>query len=301
MAVTAMSRAIDAFLEDIERRRGLSLHTVKSYRSDLLQLATFLEDSLGLRSFRQVDVLSLRAFLAELHERGASRASTARKLASVRTFFRYLTREGLVGDNPARLVSTPRLDRKIPPRLEQEEVERLLEAPGDGTPLGRRDRAILELLYATGLRVSELVGLDLETLDLANRLVRVFGKGGKERIVPFGEPAADALGRYLSGRLALVRQGPGTDALFLNARGGRLTARSVRRILDRYLRQAALRASLSPHSLRHAFATHLLERGCDLRSIQELLGHQSLATTEKYTNLSTERLLDVYEKTHPKA
>ena len=295
------SEAIDSFLEDLTHRRGLAAHTVKNYRSDLLQFRAFAEASLDIKAWSGVDVLTIRAFLAELHKNGIARASIARKLASIRTFFRYLTREGRVDKNPARLVATPRLDKKVPARLEQSEVERLLDAPDASTALGRRDRAMLELLYATGLRVGELVSLDLATLDLDNRLVRVHGKGNKERIVPFGELAADALRVYLQDRRELVRAGRGTDALFLNARGGRLTSRSVRRLTDRYLQLAALSASLSPHSLRHAFATHLLERGCDLRSIQELLGHESLSTTQKYTTLSTQMLLDVYEKTHPKA
>jgi integrase/recombinase XerC len=292
---------IDRFLEDLEHRRGLSVHTVKNYGSDLFQFTTFIEESFDIHRLEDVDVLTIRAFLAELHQQGIARASVARKLASIRTFFRYLAREGKIVQNPARLVSTPRLDHKIPARMEQSEVERLLEAPDESHERGRRDRAMLELLYATGLRVGELVGLDLSRLDRDNNLVRVLGKGGKERIVPFGEIAAEATETYLYDRTEIVRRGRGTDALFLNARGGRLTARSVRRLLEAYLRDASLKSSLSPHSLRHAFATHLLERGCDLRSIQELLGHQSLSTTQKYTNLSTQRLLDVYEKTHPKA
>ena len=298
---TKTGRTIDAFVDDLKHRRGLSTHTIKNYRSDLRQFAEFVHGALGLKKLESVDVLAIRGFLAELHERGVARSSIARKLASIRTFFRYLTREGTLRENPARLVSTPRLDKKLPPRLEQAEVERLLDCPDRSTELGIRDRAMLELLYATGLRVSELVGLNLSTTDLDNMLVRVLGKGGKERIVPFGEVATDAIRDYIVVRGELVRRGRGTDALFLNARGGRLTSRSVRRLLDRYLRDAALRSSLSPHSLRHAFATHLLEQGCDLRSIQELLGHQSLMTTQKYTNLSTQRLLDVYEKAHPKA
>lgn len=292
---------IDNFLEDLSHRRGHSAHTVNNYGSDLVQFTAFIDEELGITELDKIDVLAIRAFLAQLHQRGTARASIARKLASIRTFFRYLTREGKIGQNPARLVATPRLDHKIPPRMEQSEVERLLDCPDVTSQLGRRDGAMLELLYATGLRVGELVALDLSRLDRDNKLVRVLGKGGKERIVPFGEVAADAVELYLHDRRELVRRGKGTDALFLNARGGRLTDRSVRRLLERYLRDAALKSSLSPHSLRHAFATHLLERGCDLRSIQELLGHQSLSTTQKYTNLSTQRLLDVYGKTHPKA
>jgi integrase/recombinase XerC len=296
-----MYSEIQAFLDDLKHRRGLSPHTVANYGSDLVQFSVFLEESVGTARVGDVDVLAIRSFLAHLHAQGTARASIARKLAAIRTFFRYLAREGKITKNPARLVSTPRLDRKIPPRIEESEVERLLETPDTSGPLGRRDLAMLELLYATGLRVGELVSLDLSRLELEERLVRVSGKGNKERIVPFGEPAEEAIRRYLPDRLHLVRLGDGTDALFLNARGGRLSARSVRRLMDRYLRAAALRSGLSPHSLRHAFATHLLEHGCDLRSIQELLGHESLSTTQKYTQLSTQKLLEVYEKSHPKA
>jgi integrase/recombinase XerC len=296
-----MKRAVRAFLEDLKHRRGLSSNTVSSYESDLIQFQVFLEEELGKAEPTSVDVLAIRSFLAHLHGQGMARASIARKLAALRTFFRFLVREGTIESNPARLVSTPRLDRKLPARIEENEVERLLEAPDPTTPLGRRDRAMLELLYAAGLRIGELTGLDLSTCDMGSRLVRVRGKGNKERIVPFGEPAEEALSSYLRDRRALVALGEGTDALFLNHRGGRLTARSVRRLMDRYLRLTALRSGLSPHSLRHAFATHLLENGCDLRAIQELLGHQSLSTTQKYTQLSTRKLLEVYEKSHPKA
>ncbi|MGH9322469.1 MAG: tyrosine recombinase XerC [Vicinamibacteria bacterium] len=296
-----MLRDIRAFLDDLKHRRGLSAHTVTSYGSDLVQFRVFLEESLDITRPSKVDVLAIRSFLAHLHQEGTARSSIARKLAAIRTFFRYLSREGRVDGNPARLVSTPRLDRKLPPRIEETEVERLLDAPDASTPLGRRDRAMLEILYATGLRVGELTSLDLSSCDMDSRLVRVVGKGRKERIVPFGEPAEEALLSYLRDRRALVALGPGTDALFLNHRGGRLTARSVRRRMERYLRLTALRSGLSPHSLRHAFATHLLEHGCDLRSIQELLGHESLSTTQKYTQLSTSKLLEVYGKAHPKA
>ncbi|MGH9462590.1 MAG: tyrosine recombinase XerC [Vicinamibacteria bacterium] len=294
-----------AFLDDLEHRRGASAHTVKSYRADLDQFLGFLEDQWGMDpqkgSLGDVDVLTLRGFLAHLHNQGTARSSIARKLAALRTFFRYLTREGVLEKNPARLISTPRQEKKIPSRLEENEVERLLECPDRSQALGRRDQAILELIYATGLRVGELVGLDRSSLELDARLVRTRGKGKKERLVPYGEPAADALETYFRDRKELAGRGPGTDALFLNARGRRLTERSIHRLVQKYLKQAALRSGLSPHSLRHAFATHLLERGADLRSIQELLGHSSLSTTQKYTHLSTAKLLEVYEKTHPKA
>jgi integrase/recombinase XerC len=296
---------LDAFLDDLEHRRGLSFNTLRSYRADLEQFIRFLSEEWDLppENVRpgKVDALALRSFLAHLHQKGTARSSIARKLAALRTFFRFLVREGRLAKNPTRGVATPRLEKKIPARLEEKQVERFLDCPDQSTPLGRRDKAILELIYGTGLRIGELAGLDRSTTDLEEMLVRVLGKGGKERIVPFGEPAAEALELYLSDRALWVRKGPGTDALFLNARGTRLTSRSIRRMVRKYLNQAALHAGLSPHSLRHAFATHLLERGADLRSIQELLGHASLSTTQKYTHLSTAQLLRVYEKSHPKA
>jgi integrase/recombinase XerC len=300
-----MRDAQRAFLDDLRDRRGASAHTVKSYRADLDQFFRFLADEWGMDpekgTLREIDVLTLRGFLAHLHGKGTARSSIARKLAALRSFFRFLTREGILEKNPARWIATPRQEKKIPGRLEEEEVERLLECPDASHPLGRRDRALLELVYATGLRVSELVGLDLSSLELDSRLVRALGKGNKERLVPYGEPAGEAIESYLPDRGELARRGPGTDALFLNARGGRLTVRSVHRLVRKYLNQAALRSGLSPHSLRHAFATHLLERGADLRSIQELLGHASLSTTQKYTHLTTAKLLEVYQKAHPKA
>jgi tyrosine recombinase XerC len=298
-------RELHEFLEDLEHRRGVSPNTVKSYRSDIDQFIRFLADDWAVPEKqvrpKKVDTLALRGFLAQLHQEGTARSSIARKLAALRTFFRFLVREGRLVSNPTRNLVTPRLDKKLPARLEVTEVEQLLECPDTSKPLGRRDRSILELIYATGLRVSELVGLDRSAVDLDQRLVRVLGKGRKERIVPFGEPAAEALELYLRDRPSLVRRGPGTDALYLNARGGRLTERSIHRLSRRYLKEASLRTGLSPHSLRHAFATHLLERGADLRSIQELLGHSSLQTTQKYTHLTKEQLVKVYEKAHPKA
>ena len=300
-----MLAAQKAFLDDLEQRRGASGHTVKSYRADLVQFTSFLVDDWGMDPKRltpeDIDVLTLRGFLAHLHAKGTARSSVARKLAALRSFFRFLTREGRLEKNPARLVSTPRQEKNIPDRMEENDVARLIDCPDRTEPLGRRDHAILELLYATGLRVSELVGLDRSSIERDAQLVRAQGKGRKERLVPYGEPAAAALEAYLSDRRELARKGPGTDALFLNARGQRLTSRSVHRLVGKYVTEAALRSGLSPHSLRHAFATHLLERGADLRSIQELLGHSSLSTTQKYTHLSTAKLLKVYEKSHPKA
>lgn len=244
-----------------------------------------------------VDRLLIRSFLARLHRAGLKKSSAARKLASLRTFFRYLCREGVLARNPARALLSPRVERRIPAHLEETEIDRFLDAPGDGDA-ALRARAILELLYATGIRCAELVGLDAAEVDLQARMARVLGKGRKERIVPFGNKAAAALRAYLPAR---ARARPRSDALFVNARGGRLTDRSVRQIVAVRVRQVALARRISPHTLRHSFATHLLERGADLRAIQELLGHASLSTTQRYTHVNARHLLEIYKKAHPRA
>lgn len=304
-----------SFLTELEERRGASPHTVRSYRSDLADFLEYLDavsaDSAAGRpaaapAANSVDIALLRSYLASLHERGLGRTTAARKLAALRSFYRYLGRIGAVERDPARAVRAPKTPRRIPQRLELGEVEELLHAPDPATARGKRDLAILELLYGTGVRVSELVGLDLADLQRKSRILRVLGKGGKERVVPFGEVAADALGDYLSARGELAAAGGasgGSEAVFLNARGGRLSDRSVRTIVRRYLGEAGiahLAGKATPHTLRHAFATHLLDRGADLRAIQELLGHATLATTQKYTQVSTARLFEVYAKSHPR-
>ena len=305
-----------SFLTDLEERRGASPHTVRSYRSDLADFLEYLDavsaddtaeaEPAAPPTADSVDIALLRSYLASLHERGLGRTTAARKLAALRSFYRYLGRIGAVERDAARAVRAPKTPRRIPQRLELGEVEELLHAPDPATARGKRDLAILELLYGTGVRVSELVGLDLTDLRRNSRILRVLGKGGKERIVPFGEVAADALGGYLSARGELSAAGSGagaSEAVFLNARGGRLTDRSVRTIVRRYLGEAGiahLAGKATPHTLRHAFATHLLDRGADLRAIQELLGHASLATTQKYTQVSTARLFEVYAKSHPR-
>ena len=305
-----------SFLTDLEERRGASPHTVRSYRSDLADFLEYLDavsaddtaeaEPAAPPTADSVDIALLRSYLASLHERGLSRVTAARKLAALRSFYRYLGRIGAVERDAARAVRAPKTPRRIPQRLELGEVEELLHAPDPATARGKRDLAILELLYGTGVRVSELVGLDLTDLQRNSRILRVLGKGGKERVVPFGEVAADALGDYLSARGELAAAGAGaeaSEAVFLNARGGRLTDRSVRTIVRRYLGEAGiahLAGKATPHTLRHAFATHLLDRGADLRAIQELLGHASLATTQKYTQVSTARLFEVYAKSHPR-
>jgi integrase/recombinase XerC len=245
----------------------------------------------------ELDHLFLRSYLAKLHRDGLSKASAGRKLASLRTFFRYLCREGLVERNPARALLSPRLDKRLPTYVDAAGVAQFVEIEQD-TASGVRARAILELLYATGIRCSELVALDLAEVDLNGRLIRVLGKGRKERVVPFGSTALASLEAYLRIRSSGRRGG---DALFLNKNGGRLTDRSVRRLVASRLRVLAFAQKVSPHTLRHAFATHLLERGADLRAIQELLGHASLSTTQKYTHVTAKQMLDIYSKTHPRA
>jgi integrase/recombinase XerC len=248
-----------------------------------------------------VDVLAVRSYLAYLRGEGISKGSMGRHLSSLRTFFGFLKREGRVAANPAKAVGTPRRERALPRTLSVAEASAVVEAKDREGPLGARDRALLELLYATGLRVSELVGLRLDDVDLSARQVRTVGKGRKERIVPFGQSAAAALRAWLKERPGLSPAERDAAFLFLNARGSRLTDRSVRRVLDRAIAAAAVPRRASPHALRHSFATHLLAAGADLRSIQEMLGHASLSTTQRYTHLDVERLLQVYRKSHPKA
>jgi integrase/recombinase XerC len=259
---------------------------------------------------------AIRGFLGELHARGNSRASAARRISAIRSFARYLRREGLIDDDPAALVGSPRREQRVPQVLSVDEVTALIDTPDTTTPLGRRDRAILELFYASGLRLSELVALDVEDVNLSTRMVRVMGKGRKERLVPCHQRAADAVLAWLKDRMALMasatasprssgrpssRPGGREDPLFVNYRGARLTPRSVHRLVARHVGVCTTRFGISPHALRHSFATHLLERGADLRAIQELLGHVELTTTQRYTQVNVQHLLDVYRAAHPKA
>lgn len=297
---------IAAFERHLRDERGVSPHTRAAYLHDVRDFAAFLSREFLSRPERKItaaeaDVLAVRSYLAHLRSRGLSKTSVGRHLSALRTFFRFLSREGQVSANPARAVATPRAGRSLPRTLSVEEASSVMEPRPDGTGgLSARDRALLELLYATGLRVSELVALDLADVDLASRQLRTLGKGRKERIVPFGGKAASAFREYLKER-PQPKERKDADAVFLNAQGGRLTDRSVRRILDRAVRLAGLTRHASPHALRHSFATHLLAAGADLRSIQELLGHASLSTTQKYTHLDAERLIEVYRKSHPRA
>jgi integrase/recombinase XerC len=293
-------RAVDVFLRYLEVERGASVHTLRSYRSDLADATAYLSQR-GLGALDDADVRLLRGYVADLHARGLQRSSVARRLATLRSFFRFLVRRGRASANPALEIRTPRLPKRLPAHLPIDESEVLLrqgfsETDGRGVARTKRDRAVLELLYATGLRVGELAGLDVADVDLAEGLVRVFGKGGKERIVPVGRQAATALREHLS-----ERRGPSGGPLFPNARGSRLGVRTLRRIVGRRARAAGMVRRVTPHTLRHSFATHLLDAGADLRLIQELLGHARLSTTQKYTHVTTERLMAVYDAAHPRA
>jgi integrase/recombinase XerC len=336
-----LRRLIHRFLEHIAAERNLSAHTVRAYESDLLRFLDFLARDFLARPAdqvepRDVDGLAVRSHLAALHTAGQGRRSQARALSAIRSLLRFGCREGVLSANPAQGIPTPKLPKTLPRHLRPAEMEALLEAPtaaangargATGSPdsaiadgaaapadpagdsaqrLAIRDRALFEVLYATGLRVAELVGLDWGAIDLPGRVLRVMGKGGKERMVPFGRPALAALRSWLAvwetvraagGRVAAATEEP----VFLNHRGGRLTDRSVRRILDRWVQTTALAGGVHPHTLRHTFATHLLENGADLRTIQELLGHSSLSTTQKYTHVEVDRLLNVYRQAHPRA
>ena len=334
-----MKQAIQKYLEYLRSVRNSSPHTVLNYGKDLQQFAAYLCPP-GVPTPAVADVTHqiIREYVGHLHSQKLERSSIARKLASLRSFFKFCVREGMLKENPARLVPTPKLPKRLPSVLSAEEINGFLNqlalgtdhSPGPGmggkkhaasmrhtgrflveeSLLVRRDRALLELLYAAGLRVSELTGLNLADLDRREKMLRVRGKGNKERIVPYGEKAQEALDAYwpvreqllLQPNAAARRRGPAqSEAVFLNYTGRRLTQRSVGRIVKKYVRLANINWDLHPHSLRHAFATHLLADGADLRAIQELLGHQSLSTTQKYTHASIRQLMDIYDKSHPHA
>jgi len=292
----------------LEHTKGYSGHTVRNYASDVRQFLLYLEEKEQGKPLHRADYYSVRGFLASRFKRNKA-ASLGRKLAALRTFFGFLRIEGAVEENPAALLATPKREQRLPNFLSVDDAFRLMASPGTDAFLARRDRAMLELLYGSGLRVSELVALDVTDVHMEVRVVRVWGKGRKERVVPFGKKAWEALQDYTAVRSALLAErrepDPGGEgqgaALFLNRTGRRLTARSVARRMDLYARKLGLPRHVSPHALRHSFATHLLEAGADLRAIQELLGHASLSTTQKYVHLNLDRLLDVYDRAHPRA
>jgi len=296
-----LNKFADRFLQRLEQERNFSPHTLRAYRADLEEFCLFLANEGG-GEVESVTPLLLRRFLARLRSRGLARTTMARKLATLRSFFRFLCKERAIPANPAVALRTPRRERRLPHVLSADEVARLLDAPSGRDLATLRDRAILEMLYSTGMRVVELVSLDVRGVDFSAEIVRVVGKGRKERICPIGSYALKALRAYLKARDITLRSAPQcAEPLFLNLRGGRLSGRSVGRILARRLMEADLSPRVTPHTLRHSFATHLLDRGADLRAVQELLGHASLSTTQIYTHLSAERLRKIYEHAHPRA
>ena len=310
-----LDHLLTQFLDHLRYERNVSAHTLRNYESDLRQFIDYVapakaDGKTGSQKreepgLAQIDHLTIREWLATLHSDHKKKTSIARKLAALRTFFQFLVREGIVEANPAKIVATPRKEKKLPVHLSIEDAVRFIETPDAETDFGKRDRAILELLYATGVRVSELVNINLRDIDFNHKLLRVFGKRRKERIVPFGDPAAKALQDYLAVRENFLLNAPATkrDAqpLILNYQGTRMTTRSVGRLVEKYIRLCAGIHDISPHALRHSFATHLLDSGADLRDIQELLGHARLSTTQIYTHVSMEKLIQVYDKAHPKA
>lgn len=296
-----MRETIDAFIKHLSHVRRLSAHTTKNYTRDLIQLATWLEEKEhpGAAQLERVDVIAIRGFLASRHGKDKSR-TVNRKLSAIRTFFRYCVRHKLVESSPADMIDSPKQPKDLPRALTVDEAFNFCRAPNEQEPSGMRDAAVIELLYATGIRVSELCALDLSDVDLNGAFIRVLGKGGKERVVPFHANCGQVLHRYLTtGRPQLAKEPQ--QAFFLGNRGGRLNDRVIRRMLAETSQQIGSTKRVHPHQLRHSFATHLLEGGADLRGIQELLGHASLGTTQRYTHVDLRRLMDVYDQAHPRA
>jgi integrase/recombinase XerC len=298
-----MEEALAEYLRHLALEKNASAHTVKSYREDLTQAVEFFRGRLAgaVADPSRLTTRLLRAYLAWLHEQGYAKTTVARRLAAVRSWCRFLCRQGTLATNPADGLRGPRQDKPLPHFLSEDELKRLLEAPPADTAVGLRDRAVLETLYSAGLRVSELTGLNLDDVDLDSGMATVRGKGKRERLALLGRPALEALRSWLAVRESLTPRARMQPAVYLNKRGTRLTARSVGRLLDKYRAQTGLDPRTSPHTLRHSFATHLLDRGADIRSVQELLGHRSLGTTQIYTHVTTNRLRDSYHKAHPRA
>ncbi|MDD5260048.1 MAG: tyrosine recombinase XerC [bacterium] len=292
-----MLEEIEAFGKYLTYEKNESPHTVRNYRIDLQQFASFLA-GIQIKSFNEINHLVLRQFLADLNQKNYQKSSIGRKVAALKSFFKFLQKKKYLENNPAKVLHAPKQDKKLPKFLEVDEMRQLLQAPGDQGFKSLRDSSILETLYSTGMRVAELTGLDLENIDFLSGLVRIRGKGAKERVIPIGEKALSVLYQYLDERARISRE---TKALFLNFHGHRITDRSINRLIDFYIKKTSVTKKISAHVLRHTFATHLLNAGCDLRSIQEMLGHNSLETTQKYTHVTMERLKKVYEKSHPRA
>lgn len=289
-----MQGHIKKYLEHIEHNRNFSSQTLRAYRNDLYQYLSFLVGE-GCSDLESVTRLLLRSFLAYLKKQNYSKTTIARKLVAIRSLYKFLCREGILKSNPAENIRAPKLEKNLPGFMSVKQTETLIDLPVLNTVSGIRDRAILETLYSTGMRVSELVGTDIDDIDFSNEVVKVKGKGRKERLQPIGNHALDAIRSYLD------KRDFDNKALFLNRRGGRLTERSVARMLEKYVKMAGMSLNISPHTFRHSFATHLLDSGADLRSVQELLGHANLSSTQIYTHITTERLKQVYDKAHPRA
>jgi integrase/recombinase XerC len=300
---TAYDRSVARFLAYLQDQRRVSAQTLRAYASDLSQFRALLAERHGdaIPGPEAIDALAIRGFVARLRNNGLAASSVARKLSSVRSFLAHAVRAGVIEASPALGIPTPKQPKLLPKNLTVDEAFTLLDAIDGDDVASRRDRALLEFLYATGLRVGELAALDLDDVDLTGGLVRVMGKGNKERIVPFGRKAQASLLAWLAASEPLRRGGGDADALFLNLRGTRLTDRSARRILDRRMLEVSIAAHISPHALRHSFATHMLGAGADLRAIQELLGHASLSTTQRYTHVGVDALMAAYDKAHPRA
>ena len=300
---------LKAFLAYLKLNRHVSPHTVRAYDGDVTQYLAWVASETGKKMSQlgaaDLDMTTVRRYVASLNSAGKARSSVGRNLSALKAFIKYLRREDLIDHDPTIMAVAPKRDQTIPVFLSEAEVTKLIETPNTADSLGRRDRAILELFYASGLRLSELVSIDLEDLNMSEKMVRVMGKGRKERLLPFNQSAANALKAWMKDRAELRAgkkyQAGAADPLFINYRGGRLTDRSVDRLLRKYVAQCSTRLGISPHALRHTFATHLLQRGADLRAIQELLGHSALSTTQRYTHVNATQLIDVYRKSHPRA
>ncbi|MFC1708793.1 tyrosine recombinase XerC [Candidatus Omnitrophota bacterium] len=292
-----MDRFIEKFLRYLEIERNCSKHTILNYKFDLSDFKKFLES----RPVEGVDYLTLRKYLVYLKGVNLTNRTISRRISCLRSFYKFLFREGLIKNNPVVMLSSPKQDKMLPIFLTEKEVIKLIETPDPDTLQGQRDRAILETFYSTGMRVSELVSLNIDNIDFIGSTVKVLGKGKKERMLPIGDKAIGAINKYLSGRNTDKKARKETKILFLNKNIRRLSDRGVRKIIDKHIRSASLRSGISPHTLRHSFATHLLDRGADLRCVQELLGHANLSSTQIYTHLTTERLKSVYKKAHPRA
>lgn len=294
--------AVESFLHFLNHEKNASIHTLTGYSKDLTELLDFLEQE-NIENIAEADFFILRGFVTTLYDRGLSKSTIERKISTIKSFYNYLQKKRILDENPAKLVKFPRKEEKLFNVFDQEQIFGLLDLPDKTTGAGYRDALILEMMYGSGVRVSELVGINISDIDFGGMRIRIRGKGKKERIIPLAPLHIDMIKEYLGVQADVCASGhsPDSDSLFINKYGKRLTDRSVRRIVEKYLKEAGLPLNFSPHSFRHTFATHLLENGADLRTIQELLGHSSLSTTQKYTHLDLVKLLEIYEQTHPMA